>query len=233
MIRDFCLYKKLCPTFSNSEEPFVYHDGTVQFSFLLDEKSHEETISQFERKINEAMSRVNADDSEVEKLDKLYYRVSTTMDAGESTGLLYDSIMNGKGSDKDSAQYLELLLNHVGIECMTAFSIDQEHDEPGSFWVVAKLDGQYYHFDPFLQQTFETWYWFGVGDTLRHNSLGHDWIEMIMTGENPEKLQLPIDCIRIYGCWDDAKGTYTEVPACPNSYCSNTRGPNSRPSEWQ
>lgn len=79
----------------------------------------------------------------------------------------YDAVCKGQTLCDGYSNMLSLLFNLIGVECCEAMGYDNE-DEAGHTWVVAKLDGEYYNFDPTYEDTkkepYEPWGYFGFSD---------------------------------------------------------------------
>ena len=79
----------------------------------------------------------------------------------------YDAVCKGQTLCDGYSNMLSLLFNLIGVECCEAMGYDKE-DEAGHTWVVAKLDGEYYNFDPTYEDTkeeaYQPWWYFGFSD---------------------------------------------------------------------
>ena len=229
LLNEFIPAHKLIQTYVNSDTPYTYHDGTVQFLFLNDRNEHEKYLSDFELKINQVLSKVNSTDSDVEIIAKLYEHVSYSMKYDMQYKTLYDCIMNDTGICGDYTRYLELLLNHAGIACQSAGGSGAGVDHS---WLMAKIDGQWYHFDPTWESSFPCWYWFGVGDNIRHNSLVAGWMEAYIMGMGIENQEMDKSNLYLTGEWDYFDGKYLPPPECPSDFKPNSRQSECRPEFW-
>lgn len=206
--------QKICANYSTTSNPYTYENGTVQMGFQLDRSQHEHLIKAFSDRITEALSCVDEDDGEVETVAKLHMFVSTTMMYEFGAGTMYDSIMTNRGICGNYAQYLILLLNQAGIECYQAGGSGAGVDHA---WVIAKIDGQYYHFDPTWEAASRDWSWFAFGDTLRHMTL----VDPSVQGT-----------LELTGDWDYATGKWLSPQQCPETFRENTRKSGIPPWQW-
>jgi hypothetical protein len=90
---------------------------------------------------------------EAGKMFRIYRWLTETVQPYHGTGsrqeyfsrptwsLLFDAMLDHVAVDAGYAETLTVLCNLAGIECFTVKSTD--HD-----WNIARIDGQYYHFDP-------------------------------------------------------------------------------------
>ena len=213
LLSEFYPAQKICANYGTSDKPFVYKDGVVQMGFQLERDAHDLTLKAFADRITADLSRVDADDNDVEIIAKLYNHVSVTMQYGFGSGQMYDSIMNNKGVCGEYAAYLILLLDQAGIECYRAGSFGAGVDHA---WVIAKMQGQYYHFDPTSEGYNCDWEWFALGDEIVHNAV-------VIT--SPDDLQL-------HGAWDYATGTWFPPKVCPETFQQDTRNSKTPPWSW-
>lgn len=228
LINEFVPTSKLIQTYKHTDTPYTYHEGTVQLKFQHDRSTHDQYLAEFESKINKVLSAVQADDSDVEVIAKLYEYVSYNMKyAMLNNNTLYDCFMDETGVCGGYARYLEFLLNHAGIECQVANGSGAGVDHT---WVIAKIDGQWYHFDPTWEASFPRWYWFGVGDNLRHNSLVTGWIENYMNGTTNREMDK--SGLHLTGEWDYFEGQYLAPPECPLDFKPNSRRYETSPELW-
>ena len=227
MRRDFAPAKKLCADFGTSDTPYIYSDGSVQLQFLLDQNEHEQMLNAFAQRIQADLSIIDKEDTEVEIIAKLYYRVSGSMDHVQNGDILYDCILSNKGTSKEYAEYFMLLLNHANIECYYAYGYDEEASQS---WVIAKMGDQYYHFDPSWEEFFGNGYWFAVDDELRRNSLASEWKAAILAGVSVESIKG--DSVVMEGRIDWITGEKIALPSCPEYYKKNDRMTGAAPWLW-
>ena len=122
---------------------------------------------------------------------------------------LHDVIMYNKGVCGSYSNYLILLLNHAGIECHNISG-------GGHAWVIAKMDGQYYHFDPTNERRSSDWFWFARSDEKQITAIDNSTSDpMILRGD-----------------WDYETGTWREPYVCPTTYCEETRTSSRAPWLW-
>jgi len=227
LLNEFTPAPKLVTTYKTSDNPYDYAEGTVQLHFEHSKEEHDRILLDFETKINEILSLVDHDDGEVEITAKLYQYVSYRMGYAMMYDTLYDRIMNDVGICGDFASYLEILLNYAGIECLLASGYGAGVDHS---WVIAKLEGEYYHFDPTWEREFPQWYWFAVSDDLRHNSLVSGWLEAYHMGAEPGEMDK--SNLILSGFWNYNTGKYELPPACPNTFREGCRDSKTEPWKW-
>lgn len=228
LLNEFTPAPKLVTTYKTSDNPYDYTAGTVQLRFELSREEHDQVLFDFEKKINDILSAVDYDDGEVEITAKLYHYVSYRVGYAMAYDTLYDRIMNDVGICGDYASYLEILLNYAGIECLLASGYGAGVDHS---WVIAKLEGEYYHFDPTWQSGFPEWYWFAVDDDLRYDSLVTGWLEAYHMGIEPG----PMDRtgLKLSGFWNYSTGRYELPPDCPETFREGIRSSDVEPWNWR
>lgn len=206
--------KKICAHYGTTDQPYTYKDGTVQMGLQLERSEHDKTLKAFADRITQALSCVDVDDTEVEIVAKLHMFVSTTMVYAYGFSNMYDSIMSNRGTCAAYAQYLILLLNQAGIECYQAGGYGAGVDHA---WVIAKMDGQYYHFDPTWEATSRDWSWFAVGDEIRHKTMVDPSVE---------------GTLKLHGDWDYGAGKWLPPQQCPETFREDTRNGSNPPWLW-
>ena len=184
--RDFPPAKKLCADFGTSDTPYTYTDGTVQLQFLLEPVEHGRILDTFAQRIQSDLSILDEEDTEIEKIAKLYRHVRDSRDCEQKSAALYDCIISNQGTGDEMTQYLMLLLNQIDVECYYARGYD---DQNVKFWVIAKMGGKYYHFDPALGRFFGNWYWFAIDDQLRRSSVASEWLTAYIAGAGVEGIE--------------------------------------------
>ena len=153
VLSDFIPSQKLLMSYLYTEEPFVYDDGTVTVGFRLDRDEHMNILAAFDGKMNDILSGVRLDAAEEEKAKYLYSYVASDMHYEFTLGdTFYDAIMGGFGICGDYALYLETLYCAVGLDCMGVHSWDEPTVDAHA-WVIANIDGEYYHIDPTFEST--------------------------------------------------------------------------------
>lgn len=103
--------------------------------------------------------------SQEQKMAYLYRYVCDSVEYTEYTSYsgqayLYDAVMKGQTNCDGYANMLSLLFHLIGVETCEAMGdnlgdaqTQQQSDEMGHTWVVAKLDGMFYNFDPTYEDT--------------------------------------------------------------------------------
>ena len=66
----------------------------------------------------------------------------------------YDAVCTGKSLCDGYSNMLSILFHLIGVECCEAMGQDND-GQSGHTWVVAKLDGEFYNFDPTFEDTGE------------------------------------------------------------------------------
>lgn len=100
----------------------------------------------FRSKVENILSTVvSSDQSELQNALALFdYLCQTVTYASNGQGTSgFDALVNGTAICYGYSYALVYLLDQIGIESYTTSSSDQSH-----MWVIAKLDGAYYHLDP-------------------------------------------------------------------------------------
>lgn len=228
--------EKFAATFKSHEQPFVYSNGTVTIRYQYDQAECDRYIRDFENKINTTLSVIEDDDSDVEIIEKLYHHVCTTMsyDNSFSSSKMYDHIMHNSG--RTVTEYFELLLRCAGIECLSCFAADNSNTTYDTSWVIAKMNGSYYHFDPNWQATLspDGWQWFAMSDDVRLRSLTTEWFDDLFAGINPyEDARITVPAVDIQRSSPYYNTDPLNVPKCTSSYYDEKRfDAYSLPSTW-
>jgi len=228
MRAEFPPAEKLCASAVNTSEPYIYSDGTARLQFLFEKEEHNRILETYAQRIQQDISVITEETTETEKIAQMYSRVVDSMVYEENGTVLYDCIMENSGICEQFAEYLMLLLNQIGVECYFAHSYG-EGVEPHA-WVIARMDGAYYHFDPTWGQLFPNWYWFGVGDALRRNSLMTEWKIAYMVGGDYASIKG--DAVIMSGHIDWITQTKIPLPLCGESYKEGSRSENTQPWLW-
>lgn len=107
------------------------------------EKARQELVN----KINGAVSALTKSEfTQFEKALWIYSFLSKNISAEASDKLsLYDLFVKNKANSFGFASAMQLLLNEVGIDSFVTNSAE------GDCWVTANINGEYYHFNPFLE----------------------------------------------------------------------------------
>ena len=231
--------EKIAATFKTHTNPFVYSNGAVTLRYQYDQVECDSYIRDFENKINAVLSIIEDNDTDVEIIEKLYHHVCTTMSYNSSfnSDKMYDYIMQDSGKNDIFDQYFELLLRCAGIECLSCYAVDDSDETRDTSWIIAKMNGSYYHFDPSWQVEFgpvDGWHWFAMSDNARLRSLTNKWSADMFAGINPytdSSIAVPeVDIGR-------SSPYYTadplNVPTCTSTYYDEKRfDAYSPPSTW-
>ncbi len=181
LLREFIPIRSIIQTYLVSNTPFSYDDGTATFKFVGDKKTCDENYAKFENIMNEALSLIEEDDSNWERITKLYLYVSEHMIYGnpyETYGLspdLYTCIVYKIGMCTDYAYYLNMLANQIGFETIDARSLGKNGFEGADHaWSMILVDGNWYHFDACWQAALlvhDNLDYFAINTKDRYNSL--------------------------------------------------------------
>ncbi len=192
LFSEFIPVRHIIQSYLQSNEPFLYENGTATFKFVGDKETCSENYAKFENIMNEALALIKEDDSDWERIAKLYLYVSDHMTYGnlyESYGVnadLYACILYKTGMCAEYAYYLNTLANQIGFETIDGRSLGKDGFEGADHcWSIICVDGQWYHFDacwqaPLLSK--ENMEYFAFSTQVRYDSLANNspWGE---TGE--------------------------------------------------
>lgn len=216
--QEFPPAEKLLADYGDTDEPYSFSDGRVTLKYLLDKTAHLQLLDNYAKRIQKDLSVLEGEDTEVIRIAKLHDLVGTTIVYGETTRVVYDAIMSNQGVCEDYAEYLIVLLNQIGVECYYACS-DGE-GVVGHAWVIAKMEGKFFHFDPTWHWHFERWNWFAMGDKKRKVSLLNAGVE------DPSG-----DSVNIIGHINWLSLERIPLPECPSDYKPESRN-NLEPWNW-
>ncbi len=155
----------------------------IAISYLHDRSDHDKQIAAFEGAMNRALALVASSDSEAMKAQIFYtYVVQTvayfSVDYTDHDITAFSALVRGQTICYGFADAFGYLLRQVGMEAhlwrggtytFTGFS---DHG-----WCYAKIDGQFYHFDPTWERsasnngTAINYHYYGIPDRARFNSL--------------------------------------------------------------
>ena len=153
--------------------PLTEFNGLLSFStntkiYLIDGQNpvkdlNEKSLEEYKAviiKATEITSKVvNENMSDIEKQLALhdYLAMNTTYDTASYVNIIgsdkchfaYGALVEGNAVCDGYSKAMEILLNMVGIECMMVVGIYHSYSgRPGGHaWNIAKIDGEYYHFD--------------------------------------------------------------------------------------
>lgn len=181
---EFLPVRCIIQSYLTSDDPFAYKDGTAIFRFVGDQASCTESYMALENIVNEALSLIKADDSEWERLAKLYLYVSEHMVYGnpyEAYGKnadLYHSIVYQIGMCSEYAFFLNMLAEQIGFETKIGRSLGKDgFDEADHAWSMIFVEGEWYHFDACWQAsmpTCEGMEYFAFSTPVRYESLANN-----------------------------------------------------------
>ncbi len=103
------------------------------------------------------------------------YRVAASFKYEESTDFsLYRTLVERKGNAEEIAGALQYMLTQAGFKAYTAeySSLSIDH-----FWVIAEINGDFYHFDPVFESSATNGQglsYFGMSDTAHAAAIGDD-----------------------------------------------------------
>ena len=192
LFSEFIPVRHIIQLYLQSNEPYLYENGTATFKFVGDKETCAENYAKFENRMNEALALIKEDDSDWERIAKLYLYVSDHMTYGspyESYGVntdLYTCILYKIGMCTEYAYYLNILANQIGFETIAGCSLGKDGFEGADHCLsMIYVDGQWYHFDTCWQASLlskENMEYFAFNTQVRYNSLANNspWGE---TGE--------------------------------------------------
>lgn len=181
LLSEFVPVRSLIQTYADSSEPFLYENGTVTLKFKADKATCAENYNSFEKIMNEALSLIQEDDSDWQRITKLYLYVSEHMVYGspyQTYGVhpdLYHCITYKMGECTEYASYLNMLATQIGFETILARSLGKDGFEGADHaWSMIFVDGQWFHFDacwqaPLLEHNHLDYFAFNTQD--RYDSL--------------------------------------------------------------
>lgn len=210
---------KLCAGYLDFDEPYIYADGTVELKFVLDKNAHMALLDAYAQRIQRDISTLLETDTEVERIAKVYQCVVNSMKYSGTQQRLYDAIMNNRGVSSDFAEYMMILLNQIGVECYFAQGYGEGIEV--HTWVIAKMDGKYYHFDPTWEQDFRNWYWFAIDDQLRRDSVLPEWRNLFIMGGDYEDVNS--EGVIVVGKISHFTYQRIPLPICTEKYKEDSR----------
>ena len=181
LFSEFIPMRVMIQSYLQSDEPFLYEDGTATFKFIGDKETCDQNYAKFEKIMNEALALIHEDDSDWERIAKLYLYVSEHMVYGsvwETHGVnadFYNSIIYKVGMCSEYAYYLNMLANQIGFETIAARSLGKDGFVGADHcWSMIHVDGQWYHFDACWQAplwSHENLDYFAISTQERYDSL--------------------------------------------------------------
>lgn len=180
---EFIPFRAMLQTYLDTNEPWVYDNGTVTLRFKTDKVTCDEIYATFENRMNEALSLIKEYDSDWERIAKLYLYVSDHMVYGScytTYGVkadLHNAIMYKIGECAEYAVYLNLLADQIGFETIVGRSLGKNGFEGADHaWSMIKVEGQWYHFDacwqaPLLKNAMD---YFAFSTQERYDSLANN-----------------------------------------------------------
>lgn len=231
---EFYPSQKIAATYQTHEEPYVYTDGTAELRYQQDKDECDRLVGDFTEKIDSILSAVDEGDDELRVTEKLYRYVSDTVEYGSVEGSMYEVIMQDRGICGNYADYLILLLRCAGVESMIC--TDDEESEVDHAWVIAKLNGAYYHFDPTWQANEpDGWTYFAMSDDVRLRTFSPDWFSDFAAGIDPTTdPALTIPDVSFMGDLHPFENIHLDVPACTSRIYDDLRfDAFGSPSEWK
>lgn len=184
LFSEFLPVRCMIQSYLTSDEPFYYENGTAIFRFIGDEESCAASYAALENIMNEALSLIKTEDSDWERIAKLYLYVSEHMVYGnpyETYGKhydLYNAIIYQIGVCADYAYYLNMLAEQIGFETVIGRSLGKDGFENADHaWSMIRIEGQWYHFDACWQAsrpTCEGMDYFAFSTPVRYDSLANN-----------------------------------------------------------
>lgn len=155
-----------------AEDPVSHGMGRIEYSIPREE--YLTKTEEFREMITDILENVfSCDMSDEEKAKALYtyfethYMYDYEAAGSDSVELSsYRLLTEGKGICQEIAPLFAYLLLQAGVDCTTCGSLNELNESHE--WVVAELDGEYYHIDPTYVITDPgTWKYFGMTDDKR------------------------------------------------------------------
>ena len=153
----------MCPLFSafeiyNSNTDLDEATGVLTFRYAAGKDDVNTCREMLETRVNQMMEELRSGDTQTMRALLLYnslthgayydYDLPSDVEFGDTDYLLrtssYSALVQGTGICSSYAQSLVFLFSQAGIDAVTVNSFEGEAHE----WVLAKLDGKYYYFDP-------------------------------------------------------------------------------------
>ena len=193
LVFEFTPVRGFIQTYLQSDEPFIYEDGTATLKFVADKETCLQQYAEFVGIINEALSLIKEDDSDWERIAKLYLYVSDHMTYGNVYELYgikaddYNAIRYGIGWCGNYAYFLNMLAQQIGFATINGSSMGKD----GFFyadhaWSMIRVEGEWYHFDACWQSsrlTHENMDYFAFNTKDRYNTLSNNCPFDVMPGE--------------------------------------------------
>ena len=148
-----------------------------------------------------------------EKMEYLYDYVCDNVEYVDYESMadesyFYDAVCKGKTLCDGYSNMLSILFRMIGVECCEVMGYNEE-DEAGHTWVVAKLNGEYYNFDPTFEDTDESdadqRKYFGFSDDLIScKNMDHDQLRPKCTETSRDFFyaDMTVDTLT---AWDDVR----------------------------
>lgn len=184
LLSEFVPVRYIIQTYLQSDDPFQYENGTATFKFVGGKETCGQNYSAFENRMNEALSLIREDDSDWERIAKLYLYVSDHMTYGTPYELygvnsdLYACIMYKTGQCAEYAYFLNMLVSQIGLKAIAGRSLGKDGFESADHcWSMICVDGQWYHFDACWQAPIfekENLQYFAFSTQDRYDSLANN-----------------------------------------------------------
>ncbi len=165
----------------DTDDPVSHGVGRIEYSMPHDE--YLQKVSEFKEAVTDILNEVfTYGMSEEERAKALYsyFETNYTYDY-DALGITNDTNLSSyrlltehKGICQEIAPLFAYLLLQTGMDCTTCGALNEANESHE--WVVAKIDGEYYHIDPTFVMTDQgTWKYFGMTDDKRFEEGG--WLK--------------------------------------------------------
>lgn len=153
----------MCPLFSafeiyNSNTDLDESTGVLTFRYAADKDKINDCRELLETRVQQMLDELQSGDTQTMRALLLYngltygayydYDLPSNVEFDDTDYLLrtspYSALVQGSGICSSYAQSLTFLFAQAGIDAVTVNSFEGEAHE----WVLAKLNGKYYYFDP-------------------------------------------------------------------------------------
>ncbi len=143
-----------------SKQPINYLGERVTFSMDQFTDNRWEMKMEALEKCREVVQNIPPEyQTQQAKMEYLYDYVCdnveyVTYESMADESYLYDAVCKGQTVCDGYSNMLSLLFRMIGVECCEVMGSNKE-DQSGHTWVVAKLNGEFYNFDPTFEDTCE------------------------------------------------------------------------------
>lgn len=151
---------------------------TVSIEYVYSEEEHELEIQAWHESITQILRNLSSSKNDQEIAYKLYAEMAAGIDLSDDDEIEidgYDVLTEQCGSAEGIVQAYQYMLLQAGLQCWTVTG--KTPSDECHTWVIAELDGEYYHIDPVMEimSGGEKFTYFGMSDQLRSISCQQPW----------------------------------------------------------